>query len=163
MAHAIRIVHTFIFSRLWLIHASRMSSSFVFAFTKWCGALLAAAFCVCSKRRLYLANAEAIRQISHISLVKDLFSNYLHPKITFLEDRKVKNEIVAEIRRYCAAILESFGGDIGKMMRSMMASQGSHRRKVVAFKKREPQFVPNAYPLREARLPMEQTAAARCW
>ena len=128
-----------------------------------CGALLATAFYVCSKNRLYFANAEAIRQVSHISLVKDFIFQLFEPQDNFLEDRKMKNEIVEEIRRYCAAILESFGGDIGKMMRSMMASQGSHRRKVVAFKKREPQFVPNAYPLREARLPMEQTAAARCW
>jgi hypothetical protein len=83
------------------------------------------------------------------------------PQESFLEDRKMKNEIVEEVRRHRAAILESFGGDIGKMMRSMMASQGSHGHKVVAFKKREPQFVPNAYPLREAGLPVEQTAAAR--
>ena len=47
------------------------------------------------------------------------------------------------------------------MMRSIMASQGSHGHKVVAFKKREPQLAPNAYPLREAGLPVEQTAAAR--
>jgi hypothetical protein len=70
----------------------------------------------------------------------------------------MNNEIVEEVRRHRAAILESFGGDIGKMMRSLMANQGSRGQKVVAFTKRERQFASNAYPLREVGSTLEQTA-----
>jgi hypothetical protein len=73
----------------------------------------------------------------------------------------MKNEIVEEVRRHRTAILESFGGDIGKMMRSLMAKQGSHGQKVVAFTKQEHQFASNAYPLREDGPPLEKTATAR--
>jgi hypothetical protein len=78
-----------------------------------------------------------------------------------LENKKMKNEIVEEVRQHRAAILESFGGDIGKMMRSMMAKQGSRGQKVVAFTKRERQLASNAYPLREVGKPLEQTATVR--
>ena len=73
----------------------------------------------------------------------------------------MKNEIVEEVRRHRAAILESFGGDVGKMMRSMMAKQGSRGQKVVAFTKREGQFASNAYPLREVEQSLEQAATVR--
>ena len=73
----------------------------------------------------------------------------------------MKNEIIEEVRRNRAAILESFGGDIGKMMRSLMAKQGSRGQKVVAFTKRERQFASNAYQLREVGPPLENTATAR--
>jgi hypothetical protein len=73
----------------------------------------------------------------------------------------MKSEIVEEVRRHRAAILESFGGDIGKMMRSLMAKQGSHGQKVVAFTQQERQFASNAYPLRKVGPPLEKTATAR--
>lgn len=73
----------------------------------------------------------------------------------------MKNEIVEEVRRYRAAILESFGGDFRKMMRSLMAKQGSHGPKVVASTKQEHQFASNAYPFREVGSPLEKTATAR--
>ncbi len=73
----------------------------------------------------------------------------------------MKNEIVEEVRRHRAAILESFGGDVGKMMRSMMAKQGSRGQKVVAFTKRERQFSSNAYPLRKVEQSLEQAATVR--
>jgi hypothetical protein len=73
----------------------------------------------------------------------------------------MKNEIVEEVRRHRAAILESFDGDIGKMMRSMMAKQGSRGQKVVTFTKKERQFASNAYPLREVGPPLEKNATAR--
>ena len=62
----------------------------------------------------------------------------------------MKNEIVEEVRQHRAAILETFGGDIRKMMLSMMEKQGSRDHKVVTFAKREVQkgFAPNAYPAR---------------
>ena len=83
------------------------------------------------------------------------------PRENFLENKKMNNEIVEEVRRHRAAILESFGGDIGKMMRSMMARQGSRGQKVVAFTKQERQFASNAYPLREVGPHLEQTATVR--
>jgi hypothetical protein len=73
----------------------------------------------------------------------------------------MKNEIIEEVRRNRAAILESFGGDIGKMMRSLMAKQGSRGQKVVAFTKRERQFSSNAYPLSEVGSTLEQTAIVK--
>jgi hypothetical protein len=78
-----------------------------------------------------------------------------------LENKKMKNEIIEEVRRNRAAILESFGGDIGKMMRSLMAKQGSRGQKVVAFTKRERRFASNAYPLREVGPPLEKTAIVK--
>ena len=89
-----------------------------------------------------------------------MFRSYA-PRENFLENKKRKNEIVEEVRRHRAAILESFGGDVGKMMRSMMAKQGSRGQKVVAFTKQEHQFASNAYPLREDGPPLEKTATAR--
>lgn len=80
------------------------------------------------------------------------------PRENFLENKKMKNEIVEEVRRHRAAILESYGGDIGKMMRSLMAKQGSGGQKVVAFTKRERPFASNAYPLREVGSTLEQTS-----
>ena len=60
----------------------------------------------------------------------------------------MNNEIINEVRLHRTEILESFGWDIEKMMRAMMAQQGSKGHKVVALEKREPQGVaPNTYPL----------------
>ena len=70
----------------------------------------------------------------------------------------MKNEIVEEVRRHRAAILESFVGDIGKMMRSLMAKQGSRGQKVVALTKLERPLASNAYPLREIGSTLEKTS-----
>ncbi len=61
----------------------------------------------------------------------------------------MKNEIIDEIRKHRAMILESFDGDIEKMMLAMMAKQSSGEHRVVTFKKKESQqgVAINAYPL----------------
>lgn len=62
----------------------------------------------------------------------------------------MNNEIVDEVRRHRAEILQSFGGDVEKMMRSMMAKQGNSGHPLVTLEKKKPQqgVAPNAYPLR---------------
>ncbi len=82
------------------------------------------------------------------------------PRESFLENKKMKNEIVEEVRRHRASILESFGGDIRKMMCSLMAKQGSHGHKVVSFTKRESQTPSNAYPMRKAAMATGTRASA---
>jgi hypothetical protein len=63
---------------------------------------------------------------------------------------KMNDEIIKEVRRHRMEILESFGWDVEKMMRSMMANQGRKGHPVVTLPKKEPQkgAAPNAYPLR---------------
>ena len=65
----------------------------------------------------------------------------------------MNNEIVDEVRKNRATILKSFGGNIEKMMRSMMTNQGSRGHPVVTMNKKEPQEVvaPNAYPMGKRR------------
>ena len=82
------------------------------------------------------------------------------PQENSSENKIMKNEIVEEVRQHRAAILESFGGDIGKMMRAMIAKQESRGQKVVTLTNREPIF-PNAYPLRKVSSPLDQTTSAR--
>jgi len=62
----------------------------------------------------------------------------------------MNNEIVDEVRKNRADILNSFGGDMEKMMRAMMARQGSLGHSVVTLNKKKPQqgVASNAYPLR---------------
>ena len=62
----------------------------------------------------------------------------------------MNNEIIDEVRKHRAEILRSFGGNIEKMMRSMMSKQGSNGHPVVSLEDKNPQqgVAPNAYPLR---------------
>ena len=65
----------------------------------------------------------------------------------------MNNEIVDEVRKNRAIILKSFGGNMEKMMRSMMAKQGSRGHPVVTMNKKEPQegVAANAYPMPRRR------------
>ena len=91
-----------------------------------------------------------------IGLAEKLLENGLIPQKAAADAIHIAvAAIIEEVRRNRAAILESFGGDIGKMMRSLMAKQGSRGQKVVAFTKRERPFASNAYPLREVGSTLE--------
>ena len=61
----------------------------------------------------------------------------------------MKNEIVFEVRKNRSEILESYGWDAEKMMRSMMNRQGQSGHRVVSLEKKKPQqgVAPNPYPL----------------
>ena len=67
-----------------------------------------------------------------------------------LEVKKVKNEIVDEVRRHRTEVLQSYDWDIEKMVRALMDKQGSRGHKVVTLTKKVSQqgVAPNAYPLR---------------
>ena len=62
----------------------------------------------------------------------------------------MSNEIISEVRRIRSGVLESYDWNVEKMMRDLMANQGSRGHKVVTLEKRKPQkgVASNAYPLR---------------
>ena len=63
----------------------------------------------------------------------------------------MNSEIVDEVRKHRAEMLEAHGGDIEKLIRAMMAKQESRGHAVVTLERKEPQrgIAPNAYPLRD--------------
>lgn len=66
----------------------------------------------------------------------------------------MKNEIVAEVRKNRAEILQEFGGDVEAMLRSMMRRQGQNGREVVRLPPKTTAATPNTYP---PRAPSEQS------
>jgi ATP-dependent Zn protease len=62
----------------------------------------------------------------------------------------MKNEIVDEVRKHRTEVLQSYDGDIEKMVRALMEKQGSRGHTVVTLTKKvsQPGIAPNAYPLR---------------
>lgn len=60
----------------------------------------------------------------------------------------MNNEIIKEVRRNRTEMLESFGGDVEKMMRSMMKRQAGRGHRVVSLGKKQPKpgVASNAYP-----------------